>query len=253
VSVSDLVWFPMAVLLGSYVQTVTGFSFGLVVMAVLTVTDTAPVAFSAVVISALALINLGAALRGRYSLIERSIFLQTAAAVVPGVGLGMWLLYWLSQTSMRVLEGILGVVVITGALVAVIRPQRSHEPGGWWTHLGTGAAAGLLSGAYAVSAPPLVFYLYRLKIPFEVAKATIMSLFLVTTSTRTVTAVVAGQFDAMVAGVVLMSAPFVVIGTIAGRRFPPAVSEERLLRVVFFLLVVMGATLCIGSVAGTVS
>ena len=63
---TDFVIFLIAVFLGSYLQGITGFALGIIVMAIMAVATTIPVAPLAAAISLLALFNVLVALPGQH-------------------------------------------------------------------------------------------------------------------------------------------------------------------------------------------
>jgi hypothetical protein len=72
-------------LVAAYVQTVSGFALGLIVMGAVGAFDLAPIAFTALVVSAISLVNVVSALWGRWHQVDRQILQIAAAAMVPAV------------------------------------------------------------------------------------------------------------------------------------------------------------------------
>ena len=72
-TLESLIYFLIAVALGSYVQTVTGFAIGLIVMGTVTTFDLAPIPFSAIVVCFLVFWNGLIALRRNHATVDWKI------------------------------------------------------------------------------------------------------------------------------------------------------------------------------------
>lgn len=87
---------------------------------------------------------------------------------------------------------VLIALVAIGAFGLVLLPTRpGHAPGRFETGL-TGAAAGLLTGFAGMPGPPVVPYYLRRPIPREVARASMLTVFLLTSIASTVAALTLG-------------------------------------------------------------
>ncbi|WP_421839891.1 sulfite exporter TauE/SafE family protein [Novosphingobium sp.] len=90
------------------------------------------------------------------------------------------------------LARVLIAVVAIGAFVMVLLPAKpGHAPGNLETGL-TGAAAGLLTGFAGMPGPPVVPYYLRRPIPREVARASMLTVFLLTSAASTTAALALG-------------------------------------------------------------
>ncbi|MFM9936504.1 MAG: TSUP family transporter [Novosphingobium sp.] len=129
-------------------------------------------------------------------------------------------------------------LVAIGAFLMVLLPARpGHAPGKVETGL-TGAAAGLLTGFAGMPGPPVVPYYLRRPIPRDVARASMLTVFLLTSIASTTAALVlrlASWHDALFA--LLLFLP-VLIGNHLGARAFGKVSDRAWRGFVGFLLAV---------------
>jgi uncharacterized membrane protein YfcA len=84
--------FLAAALLGSYVQSVTGFAMAMILIAVASGTQTAAIPVAAAVVSLLSLANAVLALRGQIHHVEVRLFVWLAVGQLPAIWVGVALL-----------------------------------------------------------------------------------------------------------------------------------------------------------------
>ena len=96
---ASLLAFLGLVALGSYVQTVSGFAIALIVTGGATVLGLAPLAFTANVVSFVALANIVTAVHRQHSHIHRAILGYGTAGVLLFTGVGLWALNHLSGSA----------------------------------------------------------------------------------------------------------------------------------------------------------
>ena len=229
-----------AVFVGSYVQGVTGFALGIMVMAIVTVAGVMEVAPMAAVISVIALVNVAVALHGHLRDIDRRLFTGLTLGQIPGIFAGLWLLDWLSADATAILELILGIFIVAGSISMAIRPTTKARRSPQWTAIAAGAGGGLTGGMFAASGPVTGWYSYRQPIPVAVVRASLLAGLMVTTIVRTVAVGFSGHLTTAVLTVIAASLPMVAVGTVLARRFPPVLSEPNMRRLVFTLLLVIG-------------
>ncbi len=237
--------FLFVVALGAYVQTVTGFALGLIVMGGITLFDLAPVAYTAVVVSFTALANNILALHRGLHFIDRRALAYTLLGMLPAVYLGVLLLGELHSTSVETLRMILGVVILAGGIMLALRPHpRQHRAGGW-VDAGVGVAGGILGGMFAIGGPPLVFHFYRQPLQLAVIRATLLATFAVATAIRLVYVGLEGDIDLPMVQTSLLCLPVVFLATVLGRHYPPPLPDLAMRRFAFGLLGVIGLMLLV--------
>lgn len=107
---------------------------------------------------------------------ERSAFVISACAVVA-TPLGVWLLAVAEPELARLLIALIAL----GAFLLVLLPKRPADHVPVLAETGaTGIAAGILTGFAGMPGPPVVPYYLRRQIPAELARASMMTIFMAT-------------------------------------------------------------------------
>jgi uncharacterized membrane protein YfcA len=228
---------------GAYLQAVTGFAFGLVVLGVVTIFELASVELMAAVVSLGTLINTTLGLRGRLALVCWRDTGHLLAGMLPAVFAGVVLLEYLSGSAVAILHTTLAVTILVGGGLLALAPHTRVTPSGRWKSLAMGSAGGLFTGLLAAGGPPVVYHLYRQPYPVAAVRATLLAVFAIACVGRLGHLLVAGGIDGEVLAVGLPSLPVVVAATELGRRCPPPLSELVLRRLAFGLLMLLGAVL----------
>jgi uncharacterized membrane protein YfcA len=217
-------------------QSVSGFGFGLVLVALLPVFGF-PIEETVVLVTLLVMPNLGI---GAWRL-RRHLRWRPVAWVLVGVPLGLPAgLYLLQQGPAWLLRALLGAVLIFTALVPQWR--RGREPGPErrrWAVL-AGACSGALGGALSTGGPPVVIYFYQRQWGKELTRAATVLTFVGTVSMRLVAYVPAGLLtaDRLVRAAALI--PAVVVGSMVGERVFRSMSQAAFRRAVAAMLAVCG-------------
>ena len=235
-------WFIFlgAVFVGSYVQAVTGFAMGMIVIAVTGASGTVPLPILTASASLITMVNVALALKGHTQAIDKRIFLWLGVGQIPAIGVGVWIMNRLDQDAQGVLELLLGLFITLGSLSMMLRPAPLARPSPSWACLGAGVAGGLVGGMFSASGPIMGWFNYRQPLELMVIRATLLCSFALTTTTRTVVVGVQGGLTMDVMWLSLVALPLVIGGTWLGRELPPAVSEQVMKQLAFGLLLVMG-------------
>lgn len=235
----------LLVALGAYVQTVTGFALGLIVMGAVTALGVAPIAFTAVVISVASLFNIIFALRTTWGYVDRGAVLQLGAGLVPGVIAGVYLLDYLSGTASAMLRMLLGTVILGGGIFLMLKPHPRNEPSSREADVAFGTIAGLLGGLFATAGPPVVYHLYRQPMSVAAVKATMMAVFGIATIMRNGVVLVRGEFTLEMLTTALWSVPVIYLATRLGQAWHPPFSDRGMRRLAFGLLALIGLALIV--------
>lgn len=237
---SALIPLLLLALVASYVQSVTGFALGMIMMAVAGGLDWYPIATLAAVVSLLSLANIGVALRGSWRQVDLSLGRSIVSGQVLAIGPGLLLLYTLSETSVYSLKALLGVFIAFGSLALAVRPSsfshRSRAPAAF----GAGLLGGVAGGLFAAAGPVVGWFIYRQPLPFPQVRATLLFCFLVSTITRTLMLLAGGVLTAEIGGLVALVLPVVVFGSWLGSKLPPPVDEQHIKQAAFVMLVLLG-------------
>jgi len=245
---SSLLAFLGLVALGSYIQTVSGFAIALIIAGGVTALGLAPIAFTANVISIVALANTAVAVHGRHSHIDLKILSYASIGILCVSGIGLMALNHLSVNSLDLLEILLGIVILGSGALLVIHPHPIKRVSPNYAHLIAGGFGGLLSGMFGVGGPPLTIHLYRQPLPFPVIRTTLLASLFIMPFIRIVMETYNGNINSNVLELSLYSVPVSIVSTIFARRFPPPVSELVMRGFAFGLLCVLGLSLIINKV-----
>jgi uncharacterized membrane protein YfcA len=230
---------------GAYVQAVTGFAMGLIVVGAVAILGLAPVDVVAAVVTVLTLVNAGISLRGRVHLVHGRASLLLLAAMVPCVVLGVVLLDYMTETWATALNATLGVFVLAGAILLTLKPEPRPAPSGTGGTLLIGGVSGLFTGLFATGGPPVVYHLYREPWPVATVRMTLLAVFLVSSVARVGVLGVSGTLSLDILALSALSVPVVAAATATGRRFPPPLSDRQMRRLAFMLLMVIGVSLLV--------
>jgi len=247
-SLEQILPFLMIVALGTYVQTVTGFGMGMVILGFVAQLDLYSITFTSVVVSILMLANGPIALHGNLKAIDRKPLCLTLAGLFPALIVGVLLLNYLSDEFARILQLILGVTIICGGMFIVLKPEPLPTPSGSFSFVAAGSVAGLFGGLFAISGPPLVYQYYRQPFPLHAIRMSLLMLLLLMDFARLIVMETQGSLDLDMLWVSLICIPVVAIFTLAGRRYPPPFSDKTMRRLAFCMLIVIGVSLTVGAV-----
>lgn len=242
-ALEQLLPFFLITALGTYVQTVTGFAMGMIVLGCVTQFQLAPVTFTSVVISLLMLANGPIALKGNMKHLDRRVFTWSLAGLLPALVTGVLLLNYLSDEFARILQWLLGLTIIAGGLFIMLKPeplpQQSHAP----AFAVAGAAAGIFGGLFSIAGPPLVYQLYRQPMSLPTIRLTLLAVFLVMNTVRLLVLGIEGELTKDMLWIALISVPVVALFTMIGKRYPPPVSDKTMRRMAFGMLIIIGTSL----------
>ena len=118
-----IVGFVASVLVATYVQSVTGFAMGMIIIAVIGGSRLMDIPTLTATASLLSLANVVLALRGNVQHIHRPLFGWLAMGQIPAIFVGVWLLTTLDNNARWVVELLLGLFVTLGSLSMLLRPQ----------------------------------------------------------------------------------------------------------------------------------
>jgi uncharacterized membrane protein YfcA len=233
----------LIVAVATYFQTVTGFGLGMIVMGVTSGMHLASVATVAAVVSLVTLANSVVALPGRMRDIDWRAARAATVGILPAIVAGVLLLEYLSDTAAGVLQLLLGVVIIQCSIGFALRPVQLDARSSDFSFAASGFFSGLSGGLFGVAGPPLIFQFYRQPMDAAAVRNMLLLLFSVTSGTRSLYLGVQGRLDAEIWTLAAFAVPVVALATFAGRRYPPPIAPRSMRRVVFTVLILIGAYL----------
>lgn len=240
--------FLSAVFVGSYVQAVTGFAMGMIVIAVTGASGLVPLPVLTAAASLITMVNVLLALIGHTRSVNGRMLAWMALGQIPAIGAGVWLLTWLDRDARELLQVLLGLFITLGCLSMLLRPRLKERESPGWACMSAGLAGGAVGGLFSASGPILGWFIYRQPMELAAIRATLLCAFALTTSTRTVVVGVQGGLTPDVLWLAAVAVPLVIAGTWLGRELPPPVSESVMKQAAFGMLLVMGIVILLGAV-----
>lgn len=239
--------FLLSVLVGSYVQVVTGFAMGMIVIAVMVGSHLVDVPLITAVASLLSLVNVVLALRGQLHRVHWRLFGWLAVGQLSAIWAGVALLDYLNASALRILELLLGAFTVLGGLSMLLRPEPKTQVSRPWACFSAGVSAGIVGGLFSASGPVMGWFNYRQPLEVAVIRATLFGCFAVSTTTRTLVVGMDGGLTGDVWLLTLFGLPTVLLGTWAGRELAPPVSSAAMKRIAFSMLVSMGVWIVVNA------
>lgn len=232
--------------IGAYVQTLTGFAFGLIMMGSIALVGLLPLPDAAAMVGMLTLVNATQMLiQGGWREVARRELRLILVASLPSLFVGYALLEWMADTRADLLKIGLGLVIMLSSLQLAIRPAGLAKPSSGASYVGFGVISGLMSGLFATGGPPLVYHLFRQPMPHERIRETLVTAFGAAQAVRIVVVVTSGNLPAISPVALILAVPTVILSTFAARRWPPALSQRTMRRSVFVLLFLSGLSLAL--------
>ncbi len=230
----------IVVFCASFVQTLSGFGFALVVMPLVTLALGVRTAAPLVALAGLTLyaVNL---LRHRAAFNLKEV-IPIGISAAAGVPVGVWVL---ANADEYLVRQLLGLILVAYAVYALARPKAPRLRSRRWAYP-AGFAAGCLGGAYNTPGPPAIVYGSLRRWPKDEFRAVLQALFLLTGLLVVASHVVAGHVTADVVHLYLYAAPALGLGILAGSRADRWVDGSRFRTLVNGMVLVLGVALVTG-------
>lgn len=225
---------------GSYFQTVTGFGLGMIVMGITSGFHLVSVPFIANVVSIVTLANSGVALHGKLQHLDRRIIGAVMIGLVPSSILGAVLLEYLNDGFSRLLQLLLGVVIIYSGIMFAFRPTQLKQTSPPASFILSGFLSGLFGGMFGMAGPPVIFLFYRQPMALVTIRSMLLLIFAASAAVRMLYIAAQGQQDSYSLGVALLAVPIVSLMTIMGRKYPPPIPPVQMRRLAYSVLVFIG-------------
>ncbi|NMG75216.1 sulfite exporter TauE/SafE family protein [Aromatoleum diolicum] len=238
----------LVIAVATYFQTVTGFGLGMIVMGATSGMHLASVATVAAVVSLVTLTNSVVALPGRLHDIDWRAARAASVGILPAIVTGVLLLEYLSSAAAGVLQLLLGIVIVQGSIGFALRPVQLDERSSDFSFAASGFFSGLSGGLFGVAGPPLIFQFYRQPMEPVAVRNMLLLLFTITSGTRSLYLGVQGRLDGEIWTLAAVAVPVVALATVIGRRYPPPLAARTMRRIVFLVLMLIGAYLVMSAV-----
>lgn len=234
----DPITFALMALLvtgGAIISGMAGFGFGISIMPFLVLIYPPKLAVPMVMV----LVTVGVIIQ--YLRIrthtDYGLVLRMAIGMVVAMPLGTYVLQVISQTA---LKGMIGLAVLVAAVLSLVRRDEADLPPrrpGLGVSLGGGFLGGLLSTTVAQPGIPIAFLISWSRLPKEVARATIVTFFVLNDVASVASFAISGALtrDVLLTGAALF--PFYLLGYFMGDRSFYRVSQIAYRRLVLGVLV----------------
>lgn len=234
--------------IAAWMQTLSGFALGLVLMGGAALFNLMPMPQAALVTSFLVVFN-GAMVLGRdWRFIDRQALSLTLIGSLPTLGLGYAALHWLAGQTIGGLQTILGLLISAAALQLAVNPRPRSQRSGPAAFVATGAAGGILGGLFSTAGPPIIWNLYRQPIALTTVRVTLVSVFVVNQILRLGIASTTTGIGLPVLWAAAGTLPAVMAGTYVARRWPPPLGPQAMRRLAFGLLLLSGGSLAMAGI-----
>lgn len=237
--------FVLLSFVAAYMQTLTGFAFGLLLMGAVALTGLIPLPEAAIIVSLLTLANALMVLLKGWREIARGPFLLSLVGAIPLILVGYMLLDLLASSSLAALRLILGLVIIVSSLQLIFRPSPRERLSSNPSFVFFGALGGIMGGLFSTAGPPLVYHLYRQPLPHSMIRETLVAVFSINAMFRLVLVMASGELPSHAVVWAMAGLPGVLIATNAARRWSPRLAPAALRRLAFVLLLMSGLSLVV--------
>jgi hypothetical protein len=230
-------------LIGGFIQGLTGFAYGLLVVPALSLVYPTPEAVGLTILPGGAVVAYNFYLH-RHGIEYRRILRFGLAGIVV-LPLGAYFLYALPQ---QVVTGVLGGVVVALTVWNITMVEHSRrtlaKPGIGYVFT---AISGLLGGAFTTPGPGMVAYLYASDPDRMRAKSNVQFYFVVISAGILIVHLVAGTINSSVAARSLPFLPVVMAGVFLGAWLLGKVDAAKFKLVTDVALIVVGLYLALGA------
>jgi len=235
-SIESILLFVLFSGIAAYIQTVSGFALGMIIMGAATALDLTSVPVAAAVVSLVTLTNGLFALPGSLKNIYWRGTTATILGLLPSIILGVLLLDYFSETAYQILKLLLGFTILFAAVHQMLSQEPLKQVSSQSSYFISGVLGGLFGGLFGIAGPPLIYHYYRQPLNIAFIRNGLIMLFVVTSVTRTLYIGVQGQLDSHILMLSVFTIPAVGMATLIGRYYPPRISTKVLRRFVIAIL-----------------
>lgn len=235
------------------IQTLSGFGFGLLVVASFTLLDILPLTATTFLVSLLGLVNSSTVVMKNRQHVKKKELRLMLYTSIPLMLVGFLLLEYMSTHLKHWLNFILGLSILICCMLMIAGPKRNNTESKPRSFLIAGALSGLLGGLFSTSGPPLVFQCYRQHWPMDTIRSTLLAVFTIGGLFRVGIALFGTlpEFDIMM--LIFGAIPLVLLVTYIGRKIAPIFNPYVIRVIAITLLGLSGLLLVISAMPFVVS
>jgi len=175
--------------------------------------------------------------------IDRNKIMPLCIGAIPGLVVGSTILKTVDSTTMRFFLGIILVAYSIYNLAAQPTPRKLHPAWSW----GAGFFSGAIGAAFSVGGPPVIIYTTLKNWTKNEIKATLTGFFMVNSYFIVAAHGLTGVTTKQALLFFLVSAPFVLLGTLGGSRLSNFLPEKKYAKMIFIFLIIMGLMMIFGA------
>lgn len=231
------------VAIATYVQNLTGFAFGLILLGLVSVLRLASVPDAANAATLLTLANTVSYFRLHPLKPEWRVVRPAILPSLAGVAGGVALLAWLSSNAALALRGLLGVAIVACAVLLLVSTSPRETISSRVSFRAIGLLSGLMGGMFSSAGPPLVFHMYRQPLQRDIVQQCLVLMFGINQLLRLVLILASGRFTAHSIALGLSAFPVVYAVTWWQHRHPPRMSAGMIRRATAGLLMCAGGSM----------
>ena len=225
--------------LAAIVRGFSGFGFGM-----LTITSMSLVLAPATVVPAMFVLEVAAGIHLLPSIWRHVHWRSIGIIVVTSIACTPMGVYLLANVPAEPMKIAIAIVVFATAAALLSGLQMRRMPTTMET-AATGAASGVLNGAFGMGGPPIILFFLGSSIALQAGRASIIAAFLAMDFAALPTLYGFGLFTREAVMLALVSLPALVVGVFLGSRLVGRVEERAARRAVLLLL--MGMAVAIGA------
>lgn len=239
--------FLLFVGLSVYAQNVTGFALALILLGLVGLTEVVPLLDAVNAVTFLMVVNTAMVLyRSKSIKVERAI-IPAVLTSIAGSCAGIALLGFMAANALHQLRMLLGLCIVSCALLLWRRSQTYAEPSSAGTFAAVGIASGLLGGLFSAAGPPLVYLMYRQPWPIERIRESLIFCFGVGAAVRLTVLGLLHQINTDAFLLACEAIPVVILVTLLTANRPPPISQRVLKSTVCILLLIAGAGMLVAA------
>ncbi len=225
------------VFLATFVQTLSGFGFALLVMPPITIIVGLRTAAPLVALTGLTLYTINL-IRYRQAINVRQV-LHLGAASILGIPVGLWAL---ANVDESIIKPLLGVLLAAYAAYRLMRPSESRRCSRLWAYP-AGFIAGCLAGAYNTPGPPVIVYGSLRQWSKEEFRAVLQAFFFVNAVFTVSSHTIARHLTTTVWTFYGFAVPALFLGVFIGSRVDSKLKRDRFRTIVTAMILLLGISL----------
>jgi len=221
-------------LLAGFIQGMTGFGSALVAIPLLSLFIDTKEAVPLCILNSL-VITTYLSLKMRKELDPAKI-IPLCIAAVPGIIVGSTTL---KHVDSNIIRFWLGVLLISYSLYSLLLPPKPRKLHKSWSYV-AGFSSGAIGAVFSAGGPPTIIYTALNDWKKDTIKATLSGFFLFNSYLIATVHAVSGLTSVEIFGYFMISAPFVLLGTVLGSICYGKIPHELYLKIIFAFLILMG-------------